>query len=148
MEAACVEEISLVTDSQIHWALGIFKNSVCLPHGRLIQNMAPLPQAGKLHSAGSIAHPNSCLVSSMLEQQRRNLWHAGVVVAAPEMRLWVWFHLKFTQQQALAAPCLQMQAAWMHELCLTLTPRLLLLSQSCLWLFRERKHHHLLTESC
>lgn len=55
MEAACIEEISLVEDSQIHQALGVFKCSVCLSHGRLIQNMEPLPHAGKFHSAGSTA---------------------------------------------------------------------------------------------
>jgi len=43
--------------------------SVCLSYGKLIQwqNMAPLPQAGKCHSAGSIVHPNSWLVSSVSE---------------------------------------------------------------------------------
>lgn len=48
-------------------------------------------------------------------------------------------HLKLTQQQALAAPHAQIQAAWMQELCLALTPHLLLLSKSCLWFFTERK---------
>lgn len=111
MEAACIEEISLVIESQIHWVLGIFKYSVCLSYDKLIQwqSMVPLPQAGKCHSAG-IVHPSSCLVSSVWEQQRSNISHAGVVVVAPEARLPVWFHHK----SPLSQPSIQSSPGSRH----------------------------------
>lgn len=110
--------------------------------------MAPLPQAGKCHSVGSVVHPNSCLVSSVcsssevtpcMQEPGQQLQQWDLRVCFHRQSPFSYASIRSSSESNWTAPSTQTQAVCFHETRPSLLKTLVLFSRSCLLLSKERQ---------